>query len=418
MMNHYSTFCITLAAAIAALASPVARATPKESAVWQFGANKAKGAKPLAGVIADSSGDLFGTTTGDKGKYGSVFELVPPGASRRTWQLQVLQEFNERKFGALPFGGLVMDPSGVLYGTNTIAGAYGNGVVFQITPSTPKRSDVTYTVLYNFETEVALTGLLRGSNGHLYGVTTNGNETVPSCTLQCGTVFELVPPKDGKSKWKYNPLYIFQGGNDGISPQAALISDSTGALYGTTYYGGSGGAGTVFKLTPPAKGETAWTESVLYAFQNGTDGGLPLASLTLGKEGVLYGTTTAGGNVGCGVVFTLTPPSDGETAWTESAIYSFIDTDGCGPVSNVTLNPDGSLVGTTPYYNGGYGVVYELTPPSGGQGPWTSTILHQFTDEGEGLVPMAGLLKIGKSYFGTTYEGGRNNTGTVYKLTP
>ncbi len=123
-------------------------------------------------------------------------------------------------------------------------------------------------------------------------------------------------------------LYKFKGGNDGANPHAGLISDSTGALYGTTWHGGGTGCvgglgcGTVFKLTPPAAGQTKWTKEILYRFQGGSDGEAPFAPLVLDSKGALYGTTLAGGvSFGLGTVFKLTPPAAGQTQWTEKVLY-------------------------------------------------------------------------------------------------
>jgi hypothetical protein len=144
-----------------------------------------------------------------------------------------------------------------------------------------------------------LTDLIADREGALYGTTQNGGGS--GCNgLGCGTVFQLTPARDkttGKTTWTESVLYIFQGGSDGSYPYAGLIADSEGALYGTTAFSGSigNGAGTVFQLTP-ARNQTTWTESVLYIFQGGSDGSLPLARLIADKEGALYGTTLNGGS--------------------------------------------------------------------------------------------------------------------------
>jgi uncharacterized repeat protein (TIGR03803 family) len=142
-------------------------------------------------------------------------------------------------------------------------------------------------------------------------------------------------------------LHSFTG-SDGATPYASLIADEQGALYGTTLYGGTAGFGTVFKLTPPAKGQTAWTETTLYTFKNGTDGGNPSAGL-IAKNGALYGTTSAG-VTGYGTVFKLTPPANRLTAWTETTLYTFCSllscTDGTYP-SGLIADNQGALYGTT-----------------------------------------------------------------------
>jgi uncharacterized repeat protein (TIGR03803 family) len=161
-------------------------------------------------------------------------------------------------------------------------------------------------------------------------------------------------------------LYRFTGGSDGSVPYAGLIADNSGALYGTTQQGGSGcpqdkGCGTVFKLTPSAKGQTAWTETVLYRFTGGSDGASPRAGLFADKQGVLYGTTNVGGGqsgcpqftalfVGCGTVFKLTPPAKGQTTWTETVLYRFKGaptSDGSVPYGGLIADNSGALYSTT-----------------------------------------------------------------------
>jgi uncharacterized repeat protein (TIGR03803 family) len=193
-----------------------------------------------------------------------------------------------------------------------------------------------------------------------------------------GTVFKLTPPAKGQTAWTETVLYHFTGGSDGSLPYAGLIADNSGALYGETQQGGSGcpqvnGCGTVFKLTPSAKGQTAWTETVLYRFTGGSDGATPRAGLIADKQGVLYGTTTVGGGqspclrrsaVGCGTVFKLTPPAKGQTTWTETVLYRFkgATSDGSVPFGGLIADNSGALYSTTGV--GGtasLGTVFKLT---------------------------------------------------------
>jgi uncharacterized protein YceK len=174
--------------------------------------------------------------------------------------------------------------------------------------------------------------LIADESGALYGTTALGGNSACS-VLGCGTVFKLTPPSQGETAWTETVLYSFKGASDGANPFASLISGESGALYGTTLLGGSGNCfgsecGTVFKLTPPAEGETVWTETVLYSFNGGSDGNFPRASLIADERGALYGTTSSGGGSNCpgfvcGTVFKLTPPAEGQTAWTETVLYGF-----------------------------------------------------------------------------------------------
>jgi uncharacterized repeat protein (TIGR03803 family) len=146
-------------------------------------------------------------------------------------------------------------------------------------------------------------------------------------------------------------LHSFAGGSDGADPEAGLIADEQGALYGTTFAGGSSNNGTVFKLTPHAKGHTAWTKAVLYNFcsqPSCSDGVGPVAGLIADKSGALFGTTRAGGSSGNGTVFKLTPPAKGQSAWKETVLHRFCSQPGCsdgsGPVASLTANERGSAL--------------------------------------------------------------------------
>jgi hypothetical protein len=184
-------------------------------------------------------------------------------------------------------------------------------------------------------------------------------------------VFKLTPPAAGETEWIEAVLYRFSGkfDGDGAHPFAGLIIDARGALYGTTSVGGTGcfGCGTVFQLTPPAAGATKWTEGVLYSFTGFPNGINPEAGLIMDARGALYGTT----NGGRGTVFKLTPPAAGETEWIESVLYRFsakFDGDGASPVAGLITDASGALYGTT--YNGGAGcpgingcgTVFEVVP--------------------------------------------------------
>ena len=147
--------------------------------------------------------------------------------------------------------------------------------------------------------------------------------------LPCGgAVFMLRPPRPGETGWSETKLHPFTGGADGANPLAGLIMDASGALYGTTYWrrraAAAIGCGTVFKLTPPAAGETRWTETVLYAFTGGADGGNPAGRPDHGHERrALRHDSPAAATMMHGTVFKLTPPAPGKTRWTETVLYAF-----------------------------------------------------------------------------------------------
>jgi uncharacterized repeat protein (TIGR03803 family) len=226
---------------------------------------------------------------------------------------------------------------------------------------------------------------------------------------------------------KYKLLHAFNG-NRGSSPQASLISDAAGNLYGTTAYGGVHFYGTVFKLTP--QGDGKWTEKVLHSF-NGLDGCVPVSGLVLDALGNLYGTTQSGGEStycagdpppGNGTVFELTPGAD--RRWTEKVLHRFKNDgkDGHNPAASLTFDAPGNLYGTTE--GGGvnkFGAVFELV--HGKNGAWTEKVLHSFGGN-TGANPRAALIfDTAGNLYGTTLFGGNScplstASGTAFELTP
>ena len=219
-------------------------------------------------------------------------------------------------------------------------------------------------------------------------------------------------------------IYAFKSGTDGSSPRGSLVFDSSGNLFGTTEAGGAGNAGTVFELTRTSGG---WSEAIVYSFQGGTDGDDPNAGLVIDGAGNLYGTTVFGGAgscaAGCGTVFELTPQVNGGS-WTESVLYSFQgDDDGAHPYSGVILDKFGNLYGTASVGGnllacptiGGCGTVFELSSASGS---WTKTTLHTFQGgTQDGASPNSGLTIDGNGHlYGATSAGGIDNVGLVYEL--
>jgi uncharacterized repeat protein (TIGR03803 family) len=208
-------------------------------------------------------------------------------------------------------------------------------------------------------------GLIMDRAGALYGTTSAGGNTSDCYWVPgCGVVFQMVPPAAGQTTATQTVLYTFTGGSDGSAPYGGLLMDSTGALYGTTSQGGAKGYGVVFKLTPPAKGTTTWTETTLFSFGNVRDGATPLGALAMDRAGALYGTSVAGGAGQMGVLYKLTPPAKGVSPWTETELEQFYGNgyDGAQPLGGVVVDRLGTLFGTT--YVGGasfYGAVFEVT---------------------------------------------------------
>jgi uncharacterized repeat protein (TIGR03803 family) len=288
--------------------------------------------------------------------------------------------------------------------------------------TTGARSSVTETVVWNFDTQNYDAGnpfannlLFDGSN--FYGVTWEGGETV-GCLNGCGTVFELSPNSSGV--WTETLLYRFNpsNGSDGSNPIGGLVRDNQGNLYGATYFGGgttscNNGCGTVFELSP---GLAGWTETILYRFTGNSDGNYPYSTLTLAKDGTLYGTTY-GGNAtsSLGTVYRLSPTSAG--SWTLTTLHAFTDSpDGSYPEGPVEIDSLGRLYGTTSHGGAyGYGSVYQLTCRSNN---CRISILHDF-NSADGAFPswVALIADSAGDLYGTTENGGVNNTGTVWKLT-
>jgi len=228
---------------------------------------------------------------------------------------------------------------------------------------------------------------------------------------ELGTVFEL---QQSNGQWTEVVLHSFaDDGVDGYSPLGGLVADKSGNLYGTTMFGGAQIFGIVFELSPSSNG---WTETVLYNFSGGADGGIPTnGGLVFDQEGNLYGATENFGAYGYGVVFKLSPSSGG--GWTENVLHSFAETesDGGGPTS-VVVDRKGNLYGTTT--QGGayrFGTAFQLTPSS--QGAWTETILHDFGNGLDGAHPVSGVIVAAGRLFGTTEYGGHYGLGAVYALT-
>jgi uncharacterized repeat protein (TIGR03803 family) len=269
-----------------------------------------------------------------------------------TWTESVLHSFTGAD-GKLPRAELIFDAAGNLYGTTNGGGPSNDGVVFRLKPN----SDGTWTesVLHSFSGAdgAAPVGGLVFDAGNLYGTTANGG----AYEGESGVVFRLKPNSDGT--WTESVLYNFTGGADGGFSFAGLIFDAVGNLYGTGSAGGAYGYGVVFKLKPNTDG--TWTESVLYSFTGGADGGVPLTGLIFDAAGDLYGTANDSGStactIGCGVVFKLAPTSSG---WSETVLHSFLGY-GAYPLAPVIFDPAGNLYGTTSSGTK-FGLIFEITP--------------------------------------------------------
>jgi uncharacterized repeat protein (TIGR03803 family) len=269
--------------------------------------------------------------------------------------------------------------------------------VFKLAP------DGTETVLHAFtdgsDGGMPQAALIADAAGNLYGTSTQGGGM--GCFGEgCGTVFKVAP------NGAFSVVYAFTGGNDGDYPMSTLLADKKGNLYGTADGGGAHGDGTIFKLTPDGKFKT------LYAFAGGADGANPQAGLIQDKAGNYYGTTRSGGGsgctYGCGTVFRLAP--DGS----ETVLYAFTGgSDGGEPYGGVVADGAGDLYGTTITggVNDDLGVVFELSAKG------KETVLHALDGANDGAWPEAGVI-IGRGgmLYGTAYAEGGDQWGTVFAV--
>ncbi len=250
-------------------------------------------------------------------------------------------------------------------------------------------------------------GTLLASGNGFYGTTAVGG---PAGN---GTVFHLTP-QIGSIKGSEQTIWTFTGAGDGSIPSAGLLADSTGALYGTAAVDGARGAGTVFRLNPPAAGSTAWTETTLWGFSGHEDGARPLGGVIADRSGngVLYGTTRFGGAHNLGVVFSLTPPVSGQGVWTETTLWSFTGRNtGAKPQGALLQDSIGALYGTT-VGGGAYGngAVFKLRPPRQPGGGWTPSLLWSFGAGAGGANPQGTLIAdLDGALYGTAAYGGRND---------
>ena len=324
--------------------------------------------------------------------------------------LSIIHHFRGGASAGNPAFQLVEDPAGNLYGTTSWGGAVrqcqgsGCGGVYRLSPN---GNQWTYTELYDFHA-AAPYNLILDAAGNLYGALSGGG------TYGAGLVFELSPTPTGP--WTFTPLYSFTGGSDGSLPAAGLTLDAEGNLYGTTRHGGdSANLGTVFELSPQPGG--VWTEQVLWAFIFRSDAGFnPNAGVVFDTQGNLYGTTDQAAANGYGTVYKLTK---GASGWTAALLYQFTDgTDGADPEAPVTIDAAGNLYGTTitggnkksPF---GTGTVYELSPD--GSGNYSFQVIHIFGKTGQSYYPV--VLDPSGNLIGVAFGGTADPAGFVFKLT-
>jgi uncharacterized repeat protein (TIGR03803 family) len=396
------------------------------------------GKTPLAGVVMDSAGNLYGTASngGGPNHAGTVFELQRDSAKQR-WRFKVLYRFCVKdppwcNDGTAPSSSLIIDASGNLYGTTLIDGRRG-GTVFRLSPN-PPHSLWKLQSLYKFCSKARCwhgqaplyggldyqgkeTGAPYDGVSPLYGTTFIGG------VLGGGVVFMLTPNSD-KTHLSNTVLHDFcteTPCTNGFGPSGGLIMDAAGNLYGTTTDGVANPStpGTVFELSPGPHHK--WTYTILHRFcsqPNCADGMNPTSTLLMDSSGALIGTTGEGGRSGFGVAFKLAPQN---SVWTETVLYDFCTqgfdcSDGGFPYAGLVMDPSGKLFGVS--WMGGsalFGTVFKL-------GRHLET-LHNFCIESgcpDGEYTSYGSLAMDAegNLFGTAYEGGTFGGGTVFELTP
>jgi uncharacterized repeat protein (TIGR03803 family) len=383
------------------------------------------GATPHAGLLPDQAGNLYGTTqnggdtscAGNEGSgCGTVFELKPDGTKI------VLRSFTGGSDGAYPFGGVIADQGGNLYGTTLEGGysgcdreGYGCGTVFKVA------LDGTETILHSFrggavgDGAAPEGGLIEDKAGNLYG-TTYGGSSRSGHPGGNGTAFKITP--NGTET-------VMRIG--GKNPEAGLVMDDAGNLYGTSGFGGDDpfcngngngeGCGVVFKISPRGR------MTVIHTFHGATDGAYPFGGLILDQTGNLYGTTWVGGTYDAGTIYKL------DSSGTETILYNFTGgSDGGGLRAGLVMDragnlygtaADGGLAGCGDPFGSACGTVFKLSPIE------TLTVLHSFRSGRDGAHPFATLIADGAGYlYGTTIAGGDNNCptgenygcGTVFRL--
>jgi uncharacterized repeat protein (TIGR03803 family) len=415
--------CILAMLGLRPIFSSGAAPTSTERIIHEFtGGND--GGYPVSDLTLDAEGNLYGTTAGG-GIYGwgTVFEL------KRTtdgWKEEVLYNFaGKSSDGGDPEAGVIFDNAGNLYGVTD--GQFEGNLTANVFKLTPNSGGWTESVLYSFN--VAPFGpqndLVLDAQGNLFGTLSAGGIATGCSVYGCGTVFELMPQSNGS--WKETTIYEFPGAPDGAIPSSGVVLDSQRNVWGMTEAGGRGkceyvpkvaGCGIVYELTPNSDG--SWKEAVIYDFARG--GGFavnPSSGLILDGASHLLATTIAGGD-GPGTVLELTQSQKG---WQQDVLYRFYgDPDGDTPVGRLGINSDGALFGVT--FRGGKnaGTVFELQRSQ--TNGWKERVLHSFVGGIDGASPQAGLVFDSQGHlYGTTGSGGGGTVctggcGTVYEITP
>ena len=332
--------------------------------------------------------------------------------------LTTIHDFGSGPDGENPQSGIIFDRDGNIFGSVALGGLSGDGVIYTLKPAGDGVS-WNQSFLYQFrgspDGQTPDSVLTMSPSGKLFGTTQLGG------TKNMGTVFMVTPPAVPGGRGRERILYSFgTTSQDGASPNVGLLARSN-LLYGVTSAGGANGRGTIFQLAPPSNPADPWIETILHNFA-GTDGAFPSSELAMDSEGNLYGTTLLGGANDVGSVYRLTPPTSGGT-WTESVLFSFSGPDGSSPFGPLWLDGDDVLYGTTS--GGGSlqgGTVFRLARPKQPGNSWAESVLYAFSGGRDGGSPEAGVILDNQGRLvGTTSGGGSGGPdfgGVVFVLTP
>jgi uncharacterized repeat protein (TIGR03803 family) len=394
--------------AVTLILASSAWAASSETVIYNFDGGSGDGYYLYAGMIADKSGNLYGTTyAGGAHGYGTVFELKVSGG---VWTETVLYSFTAGTTdGAYPEAPLTFDAAGNLYGTTYQGGASDYGTVFELALSKGKWTE---SIIHSFggypdDGSYPKAGVTFDAKGNLYGTTLYGG------TSNEGSVFQMKP---SKGKWSEEAAIISFASTSGAYPYAPLLVGKSGYFYGTTYQGGANGYGAVYRIYATRVG---WVEQVIFSFSEFNSGTYPYSGLSMDSTGNLYGTTYYGGADNYGTVYKMTEAKN--KTWSLKVLHSFTGggTDGEYPyVAVPTLDASGDIYGTT-YQGGtyGYGTVYELKDT---KGKYKESLVHSFDPSGgaDGYYPYGGITIVKGNLYGTTYEGGSHSGGVAFEIKP
>jgi uncharacterized repeat protein (TIGR03803 family) len=413
-IRHFPSILPMLSFFFVFLVLPASLFAASHKTLYSF-AGGADGALPPGGMVFDANGNLFGLTNSGGNQEcisslsagcGTVFELTLNGG---IWKERVIHAFDPSIDGGNPYGAPAIDAAGNLYGATFYFGPFASGTLWQLTPDGENWKENVLHAFHGTSDGFSCYGLGFDPHGRLFGTTFGGG------TNDDGLVFHLVPLRNGK--WSEAVLHDFAGNdNDGSAPSDALTFDANGNAFGTTYEGGPHLTGTVFEMQHKKGG---WTETPIYIFQGlpfgkSTDGTNPSAGVIFDKAGNLYGTTSYGGSKSVGTIYELSP--DGNGGWSETILYAFTDGKDGGHPGGLIIDPAGNLYGVTSGHNT-FGSVFELSPGQGGK--WNFKALYDFKNGNDGSAPTGSLVRDSDgNLYGTAEFGGKNGLGVVFEITP